>query len=112
MTGVANSSEFWEFDETSFSRDAMTILSGPHYSEVHGEIMTFRHPVFTASGVYDGCVSISFLPSSLLGQPEEFFFLSAAITYFPAIFDANGTILHYPNEEVIGSNAATLPPGP
>lgn len=109
MTGVANSSEYWEFDEASFLRDAVTILSGPHYSEVHGEIMTFRHPVFTAGGVYDGYVSISFLPSSLLGKSDEFFFHSASTTYFPAIFDANGTILYYPNEEFIGSNAATLP---
>lgn len=108
LTGMEMTSSFWEFDETSFVKNNATILMEPLYSPTYGEILHFRHPVYTPEGTYDGWVGVSFVMTYIVDTSEDYFSYGHANNYFPALYDAEGNILYYPTQEIIGDNIQSL----
>lgn len=108
LTGMEMTSSFWEFDETSFAKNNATILMEPLYSTTYGEILHFRHPVYTPEGTYDGWVGVSFVMTYIVDTSEDYFSYGHANNYFPALYDAEGNILYYPTQEIIGDNIQSL----
>ena len=80
----------------------------PLYSTTYGEILHFRHPVYTPEGKYDGWVGASFVMTYIVDTTEDYFAYGNATNYFPALYDAEGNILYYPMQEIIGDNIRTL----
>ena len=108
LIGLAQTQAFRDFDETAFAKNNATILMEPLYSTTYGEILHFRHPVYTPEGKYDGWVGASFVMTYLVDTTEDYFAHGTAANYFPALYDAEGSILYYPMQEIIGDNIRTL----
>ncbi|MCZ0860434.1 cache domain-containing protein [Methanocorpusculum sp. MG] len=108
LSGFADDSEFWNFDEESFATDNETIMLQPVHSATYGVLLHFRHPVYTPDGKYDGYVGISFRPLWLYDQPAHFLMHANNSSWYPALFGHYGLILYQPNTEVIGVNLLDL----
>jgi hypothetical protein len=94
-----------QITESSFTETAL--LVGPLPSNIYGEVICILVPVYTADGLYAGYLTLVAYPSVLLGAGSGSLYYYKDTQYNAGLGDPDGTIIYYPDSEVIGTNVYT-----